>query len=125
MCAVFKQDLDAATAFAALSTIAIMREPMTLLGKSLSDLAAGAVAAHRLEGYLTGQSETRKWDILDRASGRIGLGGNATFRLDVADPDSFRLGPLDVDFPIGKLSLVCGAIVRGSIVTASNLTGRW
>lgn len=97
---------------------------MTLLGKSLSELAAGAVAAHRLEGFLADQSETRKWEILDRSSGRVGFGGDAKFTFDVADPDSFRLGPLELNFPIGKLSLVCGAIVRQPAVTLSQSTGR-
>ena len=84
----------------------------TMLGKSLSDLTAGAVAAHRLELFLTQQVETRKWDNLDRASGRVGFGDGAEFAFDAADPDSFRLGPLDLEFPLGKLSIICGAIVR-------------
>ena len=83
-----------------------------MLGKSLSDLTAAAVAVHRLELFLTQQVETRKWDVLDRASGRVGFGDAAEFTFDAGDPDSFRLGPLDLDFPLGKLSLVCGAIVR-------------
>lgn len=81
-----------------------------MLGKSLSDLTAGSVAARRLEKYLAQQAETRKWDVLDRTSGRIGFGDDAEFAFDLAD--SFRLGPLNLDFPPHKLSIVCGAIVR-------------
>jgi ABC-type multidrug transport system fused ATPase/permease subunit len=121
-----KRPLDATTAFTALSLFQIIRSPLESCAAMAVDVLSSNVSLTRVVGYLN-EPDTEKWAILhhdDQTSARIGF-ENATFdwQAESLEAEPFTLGPLTFDFPIGKLSVVCGSVGAGKSTLLLSLLG--
>jgi ABC-type multidrug transport system fused ATPase/permease subunit len=118
-----QRPLDATTAFTALYLFQIIRLPLEACASGASDILAANVSLNRIIGYLH-EPDTNKWAILHhehQSSTRIGF-QDARFNWQ-ADAGQFVLGPLTLDFPLGKLSVVCGSVGAGKSTLLLSLLG--
>ncbi|BGP48208.1 hypothetical protein JCM10450v2_004080 [Rhodotorula kratochvilovae] len=134
------QQLTVPVAFTALALFGMVRSPMTMLPTSITQLLQTWVSIQRLEQFFD-DPEVDPWvsslrpDTLalpapDGAKGEVGIshgtfkyhekdaaGSSSTAAAGTATPvegeQKFELSDVDVSFPEGKLSLVCGATGSG------------
>lgn len=90
------------------------------------------VSMKRIDEFLA-ESEVEDWASslkstpINRPERQVKIGfENASFEWDVApksEPSRFSLGPLNVEFPIGKLTIVSGATGSGKSALLAALLG--
>ncbi len=132
--------LTAATAFTALSLFSMLRSPLGMMLEVITTTANAYVSAERMADFLD-LPETLRYEQVTQASQSgeptIGFSGAdiayiskedavAADRQIAKDPNTqpyFKLANLDLDFPVGKLSLVCGPYGSGKTTVLSALLG--
>ncbi|KAH9902650.1 P-loop containing nucleoside triphosphate hydrolase protein [Cubamyces lactineus] len=127
------QRLTVATAFTAISLFSYLQGPMTEIPDQVFALLHAFVSMQRIERFLA-EPEVPDWaSSLKRPSeqssenqeAEIGF-EDATFEWDVAPkeaPSRFTLGPLNIRFPPGRLSLVSGPTGSGKSALLVALLG--
>lgn len=124
-CTVFHRPLDAATAFGALALFNALRFPLDTFAHMITYLIQASVSIKRIDAFLI-EPETTKWDQQEAAPADAPTIGfvNATCSYDLilASPDAsihskdalpFSLVDLNLDFPLGELSLIIGPVGSG------------
>ncbi|KAJ5995063.1 hypothetical protein N7481_002040 [Penicillium waksmanii] len=121
-----KKQLTPSIAFPALSMFSLLRVPLDQLADMVAHVQESKVSLDRVDKYLN-EEETGKYDQLrDSTSSdgptKIGV-EKATLTWGTTKPksqtttspdaDAFRLINVDVDFPIGKLSIIAGPTGSG------------
>ncbi|KAJ3554652.1 hypothetical protein NM688_g2996 [Phlebia brevispora] len=124
------QKLTVAKAFTSIALFSQLQGPMTALPNQIFALLSAYVSMQRIEAFLNEQ-EVPDWATSlkragsQEASDRIGF-EDATFEWDSApkeEPSRFTLGPLNISFPRGKLTLVSGATGAGKSALLNALLG--
>ncbi|KAL7279294.1 hypothetical protein ACG7TL_007135 [Trametes sanguinea] len=128
-----RQRLTVATAFTAIALFSYLQGPMTEIPDQVFALLQGQSAMQRIERFLA-EPEVSDWasslkrkpeQASEATQTEIGF-ENATFEWDIAAkeaPARFTLGPLDIKFPPGKLSLVSGPTGSGKSALLVALLG--
>ncbi|KAF7319859.1 P-loop containing nucleoside triphosphate hydrolase protein [Mycena kentingensis (nom. inval.)] len=125
------EHLTVAKAFTALALFSQLQEPMTVLPQQIIDFLRAFVSLQRVDAFLD-EDEVPKWassltsvDAERPATGEIGFEGGVFEWQTPNETEAarFQLGPLDVRFPEGKLSLVAGPTGSGKTGLLSALLG--
>jgi ABC-type multidrug transport system fused ATPase/permease subunit len=143
-----KERLTVSKAFTSIALFSQLQEPMTALpgqffamlhgkltygvAQPLYLLSVAYVSMQRIEEFLS-ESEVPKWASSltashdNRRTGEIGFAAAAfqwpSLPKSSPTPSSFELGPLDIIFPKGKLTLVGGATGSGKSALLAALLG--
>ncbi|CAL1717117.1 unnamed protein product [Somion occarium] len=129
-----REQLTVSKAFTSVALFSQLQEPMTALPAQFFALLHAYVSMQRIEAFLN-EPEVPDWASSLKSSDtstarhpkdeKIGF-VNATFEWDVApraEPSRFRLGPLDMEFPEGKMTLVSGATGSGKSALLAAILG--
>ncbi|TFK93706.1 P-loop containing nucleoside triphosphate hydrolase protein [Polyporus arcularius HHB13444] len=119
---VAKERLTVAVAFTAIALFSYLQGPMMELPEQVRAMLHAYVSMQRIEKFLA-EPEVPDWatslkreaQTSSSAEAEVGF-ENATFEWDIATDDApsrFTLGPLDIKFPPGRLSLVSGPTGSG------------
>ncbi|KAG1885552.1 P-loop containing nucleoside triphosphate hydrolase protein [Suillus subluteus] len=129
-----QEQLTVSKAFTAVALFSQLQEPMTALPGQFFAMLHAYVSMQRIEGLLAEQ-EVPEWasslSTVDTGSEADFLDtgfNNATFEWHGAHKGSmteahFQLGPLDIKFPKGQLSLISGATGAGKSAMLTALLG--
>jgi ABC-type multidrug transport system fused ATPase/permease subunit len=119
--------LTVAKAFTAMALFGSLQGPLTQLPGEIFALLHAYVSMQRIQKFLA-EDEVPNWATSlqkhDPAE-HAGVTGftHATFAWDTTSAARFTLGPLNLAFPHGKLSLVCGATSSGKTALLNSLLG--
>jgi ABC-type multidrug transport system fused ATPase/permease subunit len=133
-----KKQLTPSIAFPALSMFSLLRVPLDQLADMVAHVQESKVSLDRVDKYLN-EEETGKYDQLHDSSvsdepSKIAL-ENATLSWSTSGPrpqsssssddgtDAFRLINLDVNFPVGRLSIIAGPTGSGKTSLLMALLG--
>ncbi|KAJ5304146.1 uncharacterized protein N7443_003806 [Penicillium atrosanguineum] len=133
-----KKQLTPSIAFPALSMFSLLRVPLDQLADMVAHVQESKVSLDRVDKYLN-EEETGKYDQLRDSSvsdgpAKIAL-EKATLSWSTSGPrpqpssssddgaDAFRLINIDVDFPVGRLSIVAGPTGSGKTSLLMALLG--
>ncbi|KAG1834405.1 P-loop containing nucleoside triphosphate hydrolase protein [Suillus variegatus] len=129
-----QEQLTVSKAFTAVALFSQLQEPMTALPEQFFAMLHAYVSMQRIEGLLAEQ-EVPEWALslstVDTGSEAdfsvIGF-NNATFEWHGVHKESmtethFQLGPLNIKFPKGQLSLISGATGAGKSAMLTALLG--
>ncbi|KAJ5919924.1 hypothetical protein N7454_009759 [Penicillium verhagenii] len=133
-----KKQLTPSIAFPALSMFSLLRVPLDQLADMVAHVQESKVSLDRVDKYLN-EEETEKYDqlrdSLSDGPSKIGL-QKATLTWGTSKPgpqqsssssetgaDAFRLIDIDVDFPLGRLSIIAGPTGSGKTSLLMALLG--
>ncbi|KAK7682642.1 hypothetical protein QCA50_014442 [Cerrena zonata] len=129
-----KERLTVSKAFTSVSLFSQLQEPMSALPAQFFALLHAYVSMQRIEKFLE-EPEVEDWASSLKSTatapsqgsggGKVGFVDGA-FEWDVSprdEPSRFTLGPLNMEFPSGKLTLVSGATGSGKSAVLSALLG--
>ena len=127
---VLKQPLTADRAFSALILFNMLRDPMALFQDTLTRLLQSYTSCVRIQAFLD-EPDTLKYKQLSRpgpADPSVGfdnavVGYNTREEIQDAEFEPFRLGPLDLSFPVGQLSVIAGPVGSGKTTLIASLLG--
>ncbi|TBU62826.1 P-loop containing nucleoside triphosphate hydrolase protein [Dichomitus squalens] len=124
--------LTVATAFTAIALFSYLQGPMVELPDQVFAMLHAYVSMQRIERFLN-EEEVPAWasslkrDVTSASSNETEVGfDTATFEWDIAEketPSRFTLGPLNIRFPPGQLSLVSGPTGSGKSALLTALLG--
>lgn len=132
--------LTLSVAFPAIALFSQLQEPMTALPGQVFAMLHAYVSMQRIEAFLeegdvpdwvsTLQTDNKQTESDESSNAQLGF-KDATFEwhasprsdLGPSEPAPFVLGPVDVLFPVGKLSLVKGATASGKSALLTSLLG--
>ncbi|RKO93073.1 P-loop containing nucleoside triphosphate hydrolase protein, partial [Blyttiomyces helicus] len=128
------RELDATVAFTALSLFRVLRNPMTDFPDVLSDIFDATASYRRIRSFLD-EKELERYSLKAELTSPLTGGvdplpvagfSDATFSWSDAGADDrlgFTLANVDVDFPLGALSSICGATGAGKSSLVQALLG--
>ncbi|KAK4703719.1 hypothetical protein P7C70_g2503, partial [Phenoliferia sp. Uapishka_3] len=127
---VLHRDLTAETAFTALALFNILRGPL----EGVTDMVVNVLQAHvslkRIDEFLQEQETAKYSTMRSTATGTepvIGfVDGSFTWsdeQLAKDDPSVFRIHDLNLEFPVGKLSIILGPVGSGKSTLLLSLLG--
>lgn len=119
-------ELTAATAFTAVALFNLLRTALDRFPTYITWLLQGRVSAKRIQDFLN-EDEVDKPSPLPQQQSmttdiHVGFMNHATFGWD-EDPNKAILRNLDLSFPRGKLSVVCGPTGSGKSTLLASLLG--
>jgi ABC-type multidrug transport system fused ATPase/permease subunit len=135
----FKQPLTAAIAFTSLSLFSMIRTPLAAVLEMATATTNAYVSAGRVEDFLNVE-ETLKYDQLSVAvapedpfigfrcavikhAARQGEDSQSSEVAESSTSENFRLELDDVNFPVGKLSIIVGSVGSGKSTLLNSLLG--
>lgn len=127
---VLKKPLRADTAFSSLILFNMLRDPLGLFQDTLTRLLQAYTSCTRIQAFLD-EPDTQKYQQLTRPGPndpQIGfkdamVGYVSAADIKAAEFEPFQLGPLDLSFPIGALSVVIGPVGSGKTTLIASLLG--
>jgi ABC-type multidrug transport system fused ATPase/permease subunit len=127
---VLKQPLTADRAFSSLILFNMLRDPMGLFQDTLTRLLQSYTSCTRIQAFLD-EPDTLKYRQLTRpgpADPGVGfddavVGYSTAAEMQDAEFEPFRLGPLDLSFPVGQLSVIAGPVGSGKTTLIASLLG--
>jgi ABC-type multidrug transport system fused ATPase/permease subunit len=127
---VLKQPLTADRAFSSLILFNMLRDPMALFQDTLTRLLQSYTSCTRIQAFLD-EPDTLKYKQVSRpgpADPAIGfddavVGYSSHEEIKEAEHAPFRLGPLDLSFPVGQLSVIAGPVGCGKTTLITSLLG--
>ena len=127
---VLKQPLTADRAFSALILFNMLRDPLALFQDTLTRLLQSYTSCTRIQGFLD-EPDTLKYQQLSRpgpADPSIGFSGATVGYATQAEAEAeefepFHLGPLNLSFPVGGLSVIAGPVGSGKTTLIASLLG--
>jgi ABC-type multidrug transport system fused ATPase/permease subunit len=127
---VLKKPLKADTAFSSLILFNMLRDPLGLFQDTLTRLLQAYTSCTRIQAFLD-EPDTKKYQQLSRpgrGDPEIGfrnamVGYSSAADIEQAEFEPFQLGPLDLSFPIGQLSVVVGSVGSGKTTLIQSLLG--
>ncbi|KAJ7492339.1 P-loop containing nucleoside triphosphate hydrolase protein [Mycena latifolia] len=125
------QRLTVSKAFTSLALFSQLQEPMTALPGQFFAMLHAYVSMERIEAFLAGEDVPKWASTLTAPKSETPIGDigflAATFEWQVpsqsTSPARFQLGPLDLKFPEGKVTLVSGATGSGKTAMLLALLG--
>jgi ABC-type multidrug transport system fused ATPase/permease subunit len=127
---VLKQPLTADRAFSALVLFNMLRDPMALFQDTLTRLLQSYTSCTRIQAFLD-EPDTLKYQQISRpgpddpaigfSNAIVGYQTAAEAKEEEFEP--FQLGPLDLSFPVGALSVVAGPVGCGKTTLIASLLG--
>ncbi|KAL8280037.1 hypothetical protein RQP46_007618 [Phenoliferia psychrophenolica] len=118
---VLHRDLDAASAFASLALLDVIRAPLEFIIGLFLEIIASLVALQRIEAFLL-EPDSAKWSLITACTDdRIGF-EKASFAWSSSD-SHFRLHDITLDFPRGKMSVIVGRVGSGKSTLLASLLG--
>ncbi|OWZ29769.1 ATP-binding cassette transporter [Cryptococcus neoformans AD2-60a] len=128
-----KQPLTADKAFASLILFNMLKDPLALAQDTVTRLIQASTSCNRIQKYLE-EPDTLKYRQLSTPGPndpQIGfkdavlgyLTPEDATKLESDQSEPFALGGLNVSFPIGKLSVVCGPVGSGKTTLILGLLG--
>lgn len=119
-------ELTAATAFTAVALFNLLRTALDMFPAYITGLLQGRVSAKRIQDFLHEDEVDEPSPLQEQqpmATGiHVGFVDHATFGWD-EDPSKAILKDLDLSFPRGKLSVVCGPTGSGKSTLLASLLG--
>ena len=127
---VLKKPLRADTAFSSLILFNMLRDPLGLFQDTLTRLLQAYTSCTRIQAFLD-EPDTEKYTQLTRprpGDPQIGFKGamvGYSTAEDIRDAEfePFQLGPLDLSFPLGQLSVIIGSVGSGKTTLVQSLLG--
>lgn len=127
---VLKRPLRADTAFSSLILFNMLRDPLGLFQDTLTRLLQAYTSCTRIQAFLD-EPDTDKYQQLSRPGPndpQVGFKGAMVGYATAADIkdaefEPFQLGPLDLSFPVGALSVVIGPVGSGKTTLIQSLLG--
>ncbi|KAK8854514.1 hypothetical protein IAR55_003253 [Kwoniella newhampshirensis] len=127
---VLHQPLTADRAFASLILFNMLKDPLALFQDTLTRLLQAYTSCDRIQSYLD-EPDTLKYRQLSKPGPndpRIGFTGaylGYSFPEDAQadEGDPFGLGELNLSFPVGDLSIICGPVGSGKTTLVLGLLG--
>ncbi|PCH42091.1 pleiotropic drug resistance ABC transporter [Wolfiporia cocos MD-104 SS10] len=126
------EKLTVAKAFTSIALFSYLQEPMTALPGQFFALLHAYVSMQRIEAFLN-EAEVPEWasSLKMSEASRVSISQevgfrDAIFEWDISPrelPSRFQLGPLDISFPKGKLTLVSGPTGSGKSALLAALLG--
>jgi len=125
-----KRPLTADRAFSSLILFNMLRDPMALFQDTLTRLLQAYTSCTRVQAFLD-EPDTLKYRQLSRpgpADPAVGfddavVGYSSHEEIKEAEHEPFRLGPLDLSFPVGQLSVIAGPVGCGKTTLITSLLG--
>ncbi|WVQ79432.1 hypothetical protein IAT38_001530 [Cryptococcus sp. DSM 104549] len=128
---VLGKPLTADRAFASLILFNMIKDPLALFQHSLTMLLQARTSCGRIQEYLD-EPDSRKYSVMsvpEKGDPEVGFKGVILTYVVPEDiegdeeADPFALGELNIEFPAGKLSLVCGPVGSGKTTLLQGLLG--
>lgn len=127
---VLKQPLTADRAFSSLILFNMLRDPMALFQDTLTRLLQSYTSCTRVQAFLD-EPDTLKYRQLTHpghADPAVGfddaiVGYSSHEEIQEAEYEPFRLGPLNLSFPVGQLSVIAGPVGCGKTTLITSLLG--
>ncbi|WWD19355.1 hypothetical protein CI109_103814 [Kwoniella shandongensis] len=127
---VLHQPLTADRAFASLILFNMLKDPLALFQDTLTRLLQAYTSCSRIQSYLD-EPDTLKYRQLSRPGPNdpsIGfkgayLGYSFPEESHADEGDPFGLGELNLSFPVGDLSIICGPVGSGKTTLVLGLLG--
>lgn len=127
---VLKKPLRADTAFSSLILFNMLRDPLGLFQDTLTRLLQAYTSCTRIQAFLD-EPDTQKYQQLTRPGPddpQIGfkdamVGYSSAADIKEAEFEPFQLGPLDLSFPSGALSVIIGSVGSGKTTLIASLLG--
>jgi len=123
------QTLTTSVAFTALAVFNILRMPLMEISETFLDGSSAYISGKRISNFLQ-SSETNKYSELEASyEGRpfIGFRNKATFSWAAKDSsdyeDAFKLRDLDIEFPMGDMTVIAGSTGSGKTSLIMALLG--
>ncbi|KAK7058500.1 hypothetical protein VNI00_002134 [Paramarasmius palmivorus] len=123
------QRLTVSTAFTAIALFSQLQGPMSEIPEKVFALLHAYVSMQRIEKFLD-EEEVPEWastlnsttPTSNDSPARLGF-SDATFQWQSAGPDQFQLGPLNLFFPEGQITLLSGPTGSGKSSVLAALLG--
>lgn len=106
--------LDAATAFTSLAIFAMLREPLNVIPEYMVEIISASACLQRISVFLDEEEIPEEEQDFSESHPMIGF-KNASFQWHSAcvDTTNIALQDINLEFPRGQLSIICGPVGSG------------
>ncbi|RUS20390.1 hypothetical protein BC937DRAFT_95314 [Endogone sp. FLAS-F59071] len=106
--------LDAATAFTSLAIFAMLREPLSAIPEYMVEIISASAGLQRISAFLDEEEIPKEDQDFSESHPIIGF-ENASFQWHSASVDTTKvtLQDINLEFPRGQLSIICGPVGSG------------
>ncbi|KAI7878707.1 hypothetical protein K492DRAFT_217842, partial [Lichtheimia hyalospora FSU 10163] len=115
-------ELTAATAFTTVALFNLLRTALDMLPDYITQMLQARVSAKRIQDFLKEEEVSESPSFQSVTNIHVGFVNNATFGWE-NDPNKAIIKDLNLSFPRGKLSVVCGPTGSGKSTLLASLLG--